>query len=289
MNKTISNDFLTVTINSLGAEIVSIKTKDGTERLWQAEKTIWARQAPILFPWTGRIVGKAFSHKAKYFDAPIHGFLHSTEHSVKTEEKNAITFSVNYGKNDYFPFSFCAEQTFELSKETLTHSVKIINTSTETMPFGLGFHPGFICPFSNKNDTNNYSIHFDTPQTVKTILMTEGHPNGEKEDINLPLQLSNSLFNNDSICLANFKTNTITLLEENTENKIVMTIDGFPYVLLWSATTPTLQFICIEPWNTLPDYKNPPTEWTEKQNLLQLKEEENFMSQIAMSFYFNKK
>ena len=46
---TIRNDALTVDIDSMGAQLASVRTPDGTEYLWQGDPDIWARRAPILF------------------------------------------------------------------------------------------------------------------------------------------------------------------------------------------------------------------------------------------------
>ncbi len=290
MIKTISNEFLTVSINTLGGELSSIKTKDGKERLWQKDETIWNRQAPILFPWAGRMVGNSFSHNEKNFNAPLHGFLRDEEHiAVESKNNESITFTVDFNKSNLFPFSFRAEQTFSLNKETLTHSIKIINTSNETMPFGLGFHPGFICPFNEITPTRNYSVLFDGPQTAKEVLMEKGHPNGKEKDFiknSDTIQLNDDIFSHDSICLKGLTSKTIALKENDTSNKIVVDIENFPFVLLWSATTPTLRFLCIEPWHTLPDYANAPKEWTKKENQLHITSNETFDSSISMSFFF---
>lgn len=51
MQTTISNEFLTVTIDTHGAEVVSVKNSKGEELIWQADPAIWDRHSPVLFPW----------------------------------------------------------------------------------------------------------------------------------------------------------------------------------------------------------------------------------------------
>ena len=55
MQTTISNEFLTVTIDTHGAEVVSVKNSKGEELIWQADPAIWDRHSPVLFPWAGRL------------------------------------------------------------------------------------------------------------------------------------------------------------------------------------------------------------------------------------------
>lgn len=74
MQATIHNEFLTLTVDTHGAEAVSLKNAAGQEMLWQADPAVWKRHAPILFPWTGKLTGGAFTHKGKTYPGGQHGF-----------------------------------------------------------------------------------------------------------------------------------------------------------------------------------------------------------------------
>lgn len=53
---TLKNDYLTVKINPLGAELTSVVDNETQlEYMWQADKAYWGRHAPILFPIVGRL------------------------------------------------------------------------------------------------------------------------------------------------------------------------------------------------------------------------------------------
>ena len=65
MQATIHNEFLTLTVDTHGAEAVSLKNAAGEEMLWQADPAVWGRHAPILFPWTGKLTGGAFTYGAR--------------------------------------------------------------------------------------------------------------------------------------------------------------------------------------------------------------------------------
>lgn len=66
MQATIHNEFLTLTVDTHGAEAVSLKNAAGQEVLWQADRRLEAPR-PILFPWTGKLTGGAFTHKGKTY------------------------------------------------------------------------------------------------------------------------------------------------------------------------------------------------------------------------------
>ena len=58
MQYSIENDILRLTVDSHGAEPVSVIHKPtGAELLWQADPAVWKRHAPILFPYTGKLTG----------------------------------------------------------------------------------------------------------------------------------------------------------------------------------------------------------------------------------------
>ena len=62
MQYTIENELFTVVIDSKGAELSSMRSKaSGTEYVWQADPSIWARHAPILFPFVGRLKDKTYT------------------------------------------------------------------------------------------------------------------------------------------------------------------------------------------------------------------------------------
>ena len=74
MQATIHNEFLTLTVDTHGAEAVSLKNAAGEELLWQADPAVWKRHAPILFPWTGKLPGGTFEAKGKTYKGGQHGF-----------------------------------------------------------------------------------------------------------------------------------------------------------------------------------------------------------------------
>ena len=49
MQAVLRNEFFTLTVDTLGAEAVSLKNAAEEEVLWQADPEVWPRHAPILF------------------------------------------------------------------------------------------------------------------------------------------------------------------------------------------------------------------------------------------------
>ena len=90
MQATIQNEFLSLTVDTHGAEAVSLKNAAGEELLWQADPAVWERHAPILFPWTGKLKDGSFTHGGKTYKGGQHGFARDVEHTLLKAEGDTI-------------------------------------------------------------------------------------------------------------------------------------------------------------------------------------------------------
>ncbi len=298
MQKHLCNDYLAVTVDSTGAELVSVKTRSHREILWQGEKGVWNAHAPLLFPWTGRIKNRRFTHKGAAFDAGIHGFIAQTEHRLAQESADLLRFETESSASTHklFPYDFALAQTFSLNGSALTHTVDVTNTGKSAMFFGLGFHPGFICPFEKEKEAGDYELVFDTAQSPDSIELTEnGLPSGAQSrymNNQRVLALSDTLFNGNTLCFAGLTASSVTLRGKSAPHKksgagysVEVRIKDFPYLLLWSAATEKLRFVCIEPWYTLPDFENSTSEWESKKNLLRLESGKTFTAALTLTIH----
>ena len=130
MQATIHNEFLTLTVDTHGAEAVSLKNAAGQEILWQADPAVWKRHAPILFPWTGKLTGGAFTHKGKTYPGGQHGFARDVEHTLLCAEGDTIRLELRSdekSKAERFPFDFVLTSTFRLEGRTVHHTLTVTN------------------------------------------------------------------------------------------------------------------------------------------------------------------
>ena len=80
MEYTLENEYLKLTVASLGAEVVSLVRKsDGVEHIWQADPAVWRCHAPVLFPHCGKVVDGTIHAKGRDFPAKQHGFAREME------------------------------------------------------------------------------------------------------------------------------------------------------------------------------------------------------------------
>ena len=92
MQATIQNEFLSLTVDTHGAEAVSLKNAAGEELLWQADPAVWKRHAPILFPYTGKLTGGKMLAKGVEYAGGQHGFARDVEHTMTHHADNLLEF-----------------------------------------------------------------------------------------------------------------------------------------------------------------------------------------------------
>ena len=62
---TLKNEFLTVKIDTAGAELRSVLGADGTEYMWQRDSRYWGDSAPWLFPICSNLDGRFYTYGGK--------------------------------------------------------------------------------------------------------------------------------------------------------------------------------------------------------------------------------
>ena len=178
MQATIQNEFLSLTVDTHGAEAVSLKNAAGEEQLWQADPAVWKRHAPILFPWTGKLKDGSFTHGGKTYKGGQHGFARDVEHTLLKAEGDTIQLELRPDeamKAEKFPFDFVLTSTFRLDGKTLHHTLTVSNPGAEELRFGIGYHPAFRIPFDDQHTTTDYEFRFDQPESP---MILDAYPNG---------------------------------------------------------------------------------------------------------------
>lgn len=291
MEYIIENEFLRAAVSTHGGELVSVIDREtGAEMIWQADPGVWDRHAPILFPHCGKVRGGAFTHDGVTYQSSQHGFARDMEHTLEKKQSDRVTLCLeaNALTMEKFPFAFKMLTTFSLEGRTVRHTVEIFNDDDDVMPFGLGYHPGFNCPFDENHVPEDYELRFDAPQTPvvietgsKTGLVTGRQYEYFQNGTSIPV--TGELFAVDSTCFSQLTAKTFSLVEKDSGRRVTVDIEGFPYVLIWSAHGP-VKFVCIEPWHSLPDTEDAPEEWMEKPQLMRLAPGETWSASLAMTF-----
>ena len=166
-----------------------------------------------------------------------------------------------------FPYEFRLVSVFTLEGSTLHHTLSVENLDEAALPFGIGYHPAFTIPFDDNHTFEDYELRFsDTESPLCVNCQPHGLLHGNLYFLGSNIRaipIDDKLFANDSHCMVNLRSQTLGLYEKDTGRAVVCDISQFPYTLIWSKPGKP-QFVCIEPWHSLPSAENGSRDWNRK-------------------------
>jgi galactose mutarotase-like enzyme len=260
MNVTLKNDRLTVVISTFGAELQSITNADGLELIWQADKSIWGRHAPLLFPIIGRLKDQQYTLNGEVIHISQHGFARDSEFALTQQTENSVTFTLKDSEatKAVYPFAFTLSITYVLTDNTLKKIHTVTNRSETVMPYEVGGHDAYCTTLLPGETMSDYYLEFPNQDAIHPFQMDEiCSLTPEKLDYPLSngrLSLPPDVFGLDTIVLEKLPVNQVTLA--NTKNSVRLTVDfpEFDYLGIWTKQVGRdTNYICIEPWSTLPE------------------------------------
>lgn len=262
---------LSIIVDSFGAELKSLKKGDN-EYIWCGDENVWESTAPILFPICGALKNDFMQFNGKKYSIQKHGFAKTSDFELTERTQNSITLSLDSDEETikYYPFNFTFSVKFELLNNQLNVCYIIQNKSKEKMYFSVGAHEGFaLC-----GGVEGAKVVFDQNDTLYSHFVTGPLLNGLSKkvtDNQDTLILSDKDFEIDAFIFKNIKSKRISLFDKSGEKKITYIYDDFKNLLLW--TKPGAEFLCVEPWNGMPDSLNSDGDFTKKEDIIELKGE----------------
>ncbi len=292
MLQTLHSEFLTVMIESKGAELFSIKNKEGYEYLWQANPAIWGRRAPVLFPIVGKLKNNQYNFQSHTYTLPQHGFARDMEFKAIKANENELSFEL-YSSEDTkknYPFGFRLVLGYALIKNRIRCSFSVENTGKSTMFFSVGAHPAFNIN-AQVNSTNAWPcLEFDIP-SLSLSQLNSGLISKNKTQLHLPdkrISIHPQLFKNDALVLENNQIRKARLIINDEGRGVEITCEEWPYFGVWSKPNPNtgnLNFICLEPWHGIADFENSEGFLENKAGILLLEKEKQFDAAFELGFY----
>lgn len=287
MQTEIGSNLLSVKINSFGAEVCSVKNNNGVEFIWQANKDVWARHTPVLFPIVGKLKDNFFVHEGKRYELPQHGFARDMEFEAIEQNDNSCTFQLvsNNETKAKFPFEFKLQINYSVIENRLETQYKIINPSGKIIYFSVGAHPGFNCPLFPNETFEDYYLEFETGSFFQTQL-NNGLRTDAKTNLKLKDQklfLTKEIFDKDALVFEDRQINTVSLCSSVSKHKITMQCKGWPYFGIWTKKG-NQQFVCLEPWYGITDHENSTNELLKKHGVIQLAANSEFTAQFSLIF-----
>ncbi len=287
MRVKLQSNFLKISIHSFGAELCSIKNNSGIEYLWQANKEIWSRRAPVLFPIVGKLKDNTYIYSHRSFSLSQHGFARDREFELISQSQNTCCFQIRSDEHSktYFPFDFVFEITYELLDDKLITRYKIINPSSRDLLFSVGAHPGFNCPIEKNETFEDYYLQFETSEFSLTELSNGLRLNAVKK-LHLPdskLFLNMALFDQDALVFENSQISSLTLRSKKSNRFIKMECQNWPYFGIWTKKD-CREFICLEPWYGIADSATTNQDFAKKEGICHLAPKKEFNCSFSLQF-----
>lgn len=269
---TISNKYITATLSTKGAELISLK-KDGKENIWEADPAVWASHAPLAFPICGGLKDDKFIFEGKEYILEKHGYGRHVEFEIESADAESATFLLvsNEESHKVYPFDYELRITYTLDNSKINVEYKIKNTSKGDMYFSIGGHEGYACP----EGIEEYTVVFEQPEDLISNIL-----NGNLLEYNTrnlgtnttELALKEEYFDIDAQVFLNLKSKKVMLRHNKTGNVRTIDFNGFDYLLLW--TKPGAKYICIEPWCGCQDFMDSDYDITKKRGIIKLGKDE---------------
>ncbi|WP_308615634.1 aldose 1-epimerase family protein [uncultured Enorma sp.] len=253
---TIANGTASASIDSLGAQLTSLKLGD-REYLWQGDSRWWGKHAPVLFPIVGTLRdGHAMSAQGEV-TLGRHGFARDVEHEVVAQDESSVTFEIRDTPQtrEKFPYAFRLNMTYALTGEaSLTQTFRVENTGDVTLPFSVGGHPAFNVPAPGTANERfaDYEIAFTEAWTCEAPKIAEGglltyDTAALAVDHSDTMPLTHELFADDAVMLTDVPGGTLTLRSRVSGHGVRIDFADFKYIGIWSALGDA-PFVALEPW-----------------------------------------
>ena len=260
----LKNEYLTVEISTMGAELTSILDRDNLERLWQRDSNWWNGQAPLLFPVCGCMNESRYLYNGKSYTISPHGFARKSVFTLESADKTKAVYLLKSDSETLkvYPFLFELRVIYEIIENKILVTYCVSNKTDGEMYFSIGSHEAYSC----KGKTEDYKIFFENNEPLINHLL-EGPlltDKTEAKELNDgALTFTDEEFERlDTFIFLNTQSKRVTLKGDNSDKTISVEFPGMDNLLIWKK--PGAEFLCIEPWCGLPDYVGEVGEISEK-------------------------
>ena len=108
MKTSIKNSELNAIIHHKGAELISLKSDDNREYIWEGNPEFWGKHSPVLFPIVGTLKNNRYLYNDKEYHLLRHGFARDVNFELIKQTENQAVFSLkaNDETKKVYPFDF---------------------------------------------------------------------------------------------------------------------------------------------------------------------------------------
>lgn len=250
----LNNGGLSITVDSLGAELKSLKkAESGREYMWCGDGKYWGRTSPILFPFVGGVRDRKYRTKGNTYSMTQHGFVRDMEFKLLSQSEDEIWFGLESDGETLqkYPYEFVLKAGYRLRGSCVQVMWQVENPGKEDLHFSIGGHPAFNCPLEEGEEQGECFLDFGDVDEVASTRISENGLATNCADI-YPLSegklaLRQNLFDRDALVIENRQTDTVALCGKDGRRYVKVTMDA-PLFGVWSPAGKNAPFVCIEPW-----------------------------------------
>ena len=252
---TLKNENLEVAVNSLGAELTSVKSRTEHEYIWQGSE--WKKHAPVLFPICGALLDGKYIFKGREYALEKHGFVKFYDFTLKAADDTSLTLVLESNEQTLavYPFEFVLSAQFLLNGNRLDVIFTVENKGMQIMPYMFGWHPAFT--LGNNNPINSFYVDFgDRTELIRHTLQngpfinpfyTVYPLNDGKYFLN-----EEEIYANDTMIFKD-APKTVKLSGSNGEPSLTLEYsDNLAYLCIWKYPSSSARYVCLEPWSDIP-------------------------------------
>lgn len=280
MNYFLTNREMTIIVSDLGAELQSIRRKDGREDLWQGDPSVWGRRSPLLFPVVGKLKDDQFIYQGQKYTMPKHGFAMNSVFEADASDPSRLLMTLRNSPDTlrHFPFPFELSLTYTLEGRTLRIRYAVRNPAETSMYFSIGAHPALACSLGDK-------LVFEQKETAgyrwlnaggDMLLSRESRPFFQQEDT---LVLTEETFAHDAMIFDSLRSRFVTLIRRDGSG-VRAGFGGAPVLGLWARQGAS--YVCVEPWFGLDDTADVSGRLTEKPGIVALEGGKTFEFAVTL-------
>lgn len=270
----LQNETTSAVMIDKGAELRSLNI-GGRELMWQADPAYWGKTSPLLFPMIGNLrSGKTLINGSEYAITK-HGFARDNVFAAKqiSDSCAEFTFCANDETKKCFPFDFELKLRYTLNTDSLEMLYTVSNKGDGTMPYCIGGHPAFNCPFEDGAEFTDYKLVFEQPETVNSPVMNlitrmwGDNERVERLNNSKEFRLAYPLFDNDCVYFDTINSKSVSLVSEKSGEGVNVSWEGFETLGVWTPDHKNAPFVCIEPWCGCDDYDTDSGVFAEKRGI----------------------
>lgn len=253
---TLKNQTMSAVIDSVGAQIISLKNGE-KEYLWQRDPNFWPNCSPLLFPAIGNSRDGKTILEGTTFDLPKHGFCRTLDFEVNDQTDGSVTFYLSASEltKTMYPYDFRLSLTYTLTDDGVFMDYLVANPDSRTIYYCLGAHPGFRCPLEEGERFEDYQLEFEQKETLSALVY---HVPSLQFDRSLRIPILNDsnilpldyhLFDRDALYFDQLQSRKVSMVHSVTGKGVEVSYPDFSSVAFWTPTNLNAPLLCVEPWN----------------------------------------